>query len=254
MDAKIDTLTSEAENRLKKCSYFDGGFCRDQFNCKFYHPEETCKIHIKEGICNLLNCNYRHPKTCKYWLKNNCYRGESCVYSHIKTETDDDIEKMDINSVDTCNLENNCDRCSQKTKRHYYCEYCKRDFCSACIIKDVPKIEGIEINDLAGCNLIHEPVENPIEIVNEDTGKTTCKCGQSSNEIFKCEECKISFCFSCPSGPIKGLNESLHCLECLLSETESFSVTEIITSTPKKNYQEKLLTKTMNVKSAKKFA
>ena len=86
IDDKIQLLNlkeRESEERVRKCLYYNKGFCKLQKNCPFFHPENLCPQFEKEGICLKTICRDRHQTLCRYWQKGNCYRGESCQFSDI---------------------------------------------------------------------------------------------------------------------------------------------------------------------------
>ena len=75
---------SENKNS-KKCRYDNKGFCKFQKKCKFFHSGKICEKYIQEGKCDLgQSCLCRHPKECKYWLRDSkgCTRAECCKYLH----------------------------------------------------------------------------------------------------------------------------------------------------------------------------
>ena len=61
---------------------FSQRVCKLQKNCPFFHSENLCPQFEEEGTCLKIICRDRHQKLCQYWQKGNCYRGESCQFSH----------------------------------------------------------------------------------------------------------------------------------------------------------------------------
>ena len=156
LNEKIELLEEEEEqivqkectNILKRCSFFNKGYCRSGNECVFYHPEKICHTFKEQGVCPKFNCRDRHPKTCRYWKSGWCERGLSCLYSHNV-----------LNNVagDETNLK--CDRCRNKTAISYFCEFCKMDFCYECTEKEAHKKDLYKENENVGCSDIHKVVE-----------------------------------------------------------------------------------------------
>ena len=90
--AKVDSKKDEDDTRAiksKKCKYFNRGYCKYKFKCKFVHPGEICTIYLEGKRCDDKNCEDRHPKVCKWWLQGGC-RGRNCDYLHVTSVHDDD--------------------------------------------------------------------------------------------------------------------------------------------------------------------
>ena len=69
---------------LKKCRYYNRGFCKYEGKCKFYHPEIVCEEYLQDGLCRQRKCEKRHPRHCRFWTTKpeGCRRGETCRYLH----------------------------------------------------------------------------------------------------------------------------------------------------------------------------
>jgi hypothetical protein len=80
---------NKPENRLRKCKFFNSGYCKFKSDCKFSHPVEICKVYLEGGKCDYKLCNDRHPKVCK-WLQGErgCKRID-CEYLHVTLALDD---------------------------------------------------------------------------------------------------------------------------------------------------------------------
>ena len=50
------------EKVMKKCRYYNTGYCKYKQKCKFIHSNETCK----NQQCDGKGCSKRHPKACKW--------------------------------------------------------------------------------------------------------------------------------------------------------------------------------------------
>ena len=80
----------KTETFVKKCKYFNSGYCKFKTDCKFLHPKEICTIYLEGGECDRKLCKNRHPKVCK-WLqgKSGCQRND-CDYLHVTLARDDE--------------------------------------------------------------------------------------------------------------------------------------------------------------------
>ena len=73
----------ESDARIKKCNFFNRGFCSQGTSCKFEHPLEVCEQYEQEGICVRKKCMNRHLYSCRHYNSNSgCSRGELCSFSH----------------------------------------------------------------------------------------------------------------------------------------------------------------------------
>ena len=99
--AKEEEIKLKAESHIKVCRFNNLGYCKIEKNlCNFYHSEEICEIYEEKGICYRMLCRKRHPRQCKYDKEGNCYRGNGCMFKHMKGVP---IDKTKIN--DTENLD-----------------------------------------------------------------------------------------------------------------------------------------------------
>ena len=77
-----ETYTKLTENKnkktIRKCWFYNKGYCRSKTNCQFSHPQTFCKIKD----CRDKECEARHIKDCKNYFKNACKFGKSCEYKH----------------------------------------------------------------------------------------------------------------------------------------------------------------------------
>ena len=79
-----DNEVSE-DKRIKRCRYYNVGFCKMNNDCVFYLSDEVCDQYLKNGKCSEYKlCLKWHPKECKYWLKDprGCFRGQECRFQH----------------------------------------------------------------------------------------------------------------------------------------------------------------------------
>jgi hypothetical protein len=80
---------TNVEKRRKRCRYYDRGFCKYTSKCKFVHPSKSCEVYLSGNICGKSDCEFRHPKLCK-WLesKGGCKR-DNCDYRHVTLACDE---------------------------------------------------------------------------------------------------------------------------------------------------------------------
>jgi hypothetical protein len=79
-----------AKTRL--CRYYNRGYCKYKFKCKYIHPKEICIKHIQNGNCRNKECEDRHPKTCKWTETELGCRRPNCEYLHVTLAHDDGQE------------------------------------------------------------------------------------------------------------------------------------------------------------------
>ena len=125
--------------QVKKCKYFDKGFCKSQHFCKCYHPEKVCDQLNTEGTCRKLNCRDRHPRECRYWKYGDCWRKDDCLYGHTAIDNNK-VEAMQIDDVI-------CDRCHNATEIRYYCDVCGNNCCPHCTLKEAHSESFFRVNE-----------------------------------------------------------------------------------------------------------
>ena len=63
------------------CRYNKFGYCKLSEKCRFRHNNKTCT----DKHCNIVNCDKRHPKICKYQRDyGGCKFMEYCSFNHDK--------------------------------------------------------------------------------------------------------------------------------------------------------------------------
>ena len=78
-----------APNQLKKCNFFNRGYCKNGNNCSHKHPDKVCE----NANCSNINCDKRHPYLCKYGLKCTFLRKNICLYAHkVISNSDENVE------------------------------------------------------------------------------------------------------------------------------------------------------------------
>ena len=86
----------ENKNNLRRCKYYNRGYCKHGEKCSFQHFENSCEKYLQSGTCTQQRrCLYRHPKNCRYWIgkSEGCHRGNKCLYLHDPTKKFKDIDK-----------------------------------------------------------------------------------------------------------------------------------------------------------------
>ena len=88
----IEKQTSDkvARRSVKKCRYYNRGYCKYKQKCKYSHPKEICKEYLTRETCENIECCDRHPRVCK-WIDSNegCKRQKECDYLHVTIACDD---------------------------------------------------------------------------------------------------------------------------------------------------------------------
>ena len=108
--AKIETKEKRLE--VKKCNFYNRGFCSKGLACTFSHPQELCERFESVGVCEVSRCRKRHLYSCRYLnSRSGCGRGESCHFSHrlVSTFQDEKNENTVKSQEVTLNEEKNCE-------------------------------------------------------------------------------------------------------------------------------------------------
>ena len=66
----------------KKCRYFNCGFCKYKRKCRYTHPKNICKDHIRNLKCETKECPDRHLKVCKWQADQHGCTWKDCDYLH----------------------------------------------------------------------------------------------------------------------------------------------------------------------------
>ena len=72
-----------------------------------------------------------------------------CVYRHKNKKVIDEIEKKR-------NLQTKCERCKKNVDYCYYCEFCKKDFCSECTQEKAHETNIYKPKQNVGCIDLHQ--------------------------------------------------------------------------------------------------
>ena len=93
---KLKVCSKSIEKKHIKCRYNDRGFCRNQFECVYFHSEKICEKALSSGKClKYKTCVQRNPKNCKHWMGDTrgCLRGSECKYLHNSSKKGINIKK-----------------------------------------------------------------------------------------------------------------------------------------------------------------
>ena len=69
--------------RIKKCRYYNRGYCKYKSKCRYTHPKHICKEYMASQKCEKVDCYDRHPKVCKWADGKTCQRHDKCKYMHV---------------------------------------------------------------------------------------------------------------------------------------------------------------------------
>ena len=68
---------------MKKCNFYNVGYCRYKEKCHFKHPKSDCC----ETSCRNKRCENRHPRQCKFEvLGKKCRHGDACAFKHLQNK------------------------------------------------------------------------------------------------------------------------------------------------------------------------
>ena len=69
-------------NELRRCKWWNRGYCQEKDKCSFFHPPEDCREHLNHR-CTSKGCNLSHRQTCMFFATEaGCHRGDLCAYLH----------------------------------------------------------------------------------------------------------------------------------------------------------------------------
>ena len=94
--------TSHKGKSLRKCRYYNRGYCKFGDRCNFTHPLAVCDNFLMNNFCYERGCQLRHPKDCRFWTKSTegCIRHDPCQYLHRESM------KLFVYSCDQCEYRN----------------------------------------------------------------------------------------------------------------------------------------------------
>ena len=71
------------------CRFFKFGYCKHLEKCRNMHVKEKCE----KVSCEILNCDLRHPRKCKFFSEyRKCRFGEWCAFEHAEDEKDEGLK------------------------------------------------------------------------------------------------------------------------------------------------------------------
>ena len=74
------------------CKHHQRGYCRNGSQCSRTHNDNICK----EIVCQNPECRERHPKICKYYIRNGeCWWKEECAYKHKRSDSNIKIDILE---------------------------------------------------------------------------------------------------------------------------------------------------------------
>ena len=77
------------------CTHFKFGYCRYRNMCRNQHIDIVCE----NSSCDVFNCNFRHPRECRYWKEfGRCKFDTYCAFKHVR-KTDDQRTKCEIEEL-----------------------------------------------------------------------------------------------------------------------------------------------------------
>ena len=92
-------LTKVFMNRnFHQCYFNNRGYCRFRDKCRYRHYKQICP----KSICRDQECNYRHPRSCKYRELCKFYKKDICAFKHIniiKKETSENEIKSHFEEI-----------------------------------------------------------------------------------------------------------------------------------------------------------
>ena len=69
-----------AQNHQNVCRYNKFGYCKHKDMCRNQHINEICE----NSLCDIISCNLRHPRKCKYYMEYNRCKFSPCAYLHVE--------------------------------------------------------------------------------------------------------------------------------------------------------------------------
>ena len=62
------------------CYYNKIGYCKHQEMCRNLHINEICE----NFLCDVVSCDKRHPRKCKYYMEYKRCKFNPCAYLHVE--------------------------------------------------------------------------------------------------------------------------------------------------------------------------
>ena len=86
------------EIEVKRCRYFNKGYCKYEKKCRYFHTVEICKVYLKDGKCNVKGCKERHPRVCKWYLRDVGCKRQNCNFLHDTLANTENVAKKEVSS------------------------------------------------------------------------------------------------------------------------------------------------------------
>ena len=88
----MSELQNVGQVRSPVCKHHQRGYCRNESQCSQTHNDNVCK----ERVCRNPECRERHPKICKYYIRNGeCRWKEECAYKHKRSDSNTKIDILE---------------------------------------------------------------------------------------------------------------------------------------------------------------
>ena len=92
-------VMKERPSDIRRCKWWNRGFCREKQSCSYSHPAGDCQDHLLGGCTNRRCSTLRHRKVCKYFsTEGGCLWGEKCAYLHSE-KSQKDIEVQHVKGL-----------------------------------------------------------------------------------------------------------------------------------------------------------
>ena len=163
-------MSDEDQRILEVCTHHQTGFCKYRTQCHKNHNNELCQTKI----CRDTKCTKRHPKTCKYFERNNtCKYNEHCAFSHP--------ERKHLNSFENI---------KEEVKQIKY-EIQELKTNTARVTKELFEMQYEEIIQLKQqiVNLSNNMSEMMCRIMNIET-KSSSESNSKMKNKFSCDQCQ----------------------------------------------------------------
>ena len=108
IEKEVDEAKNVAGSNLaiKKCRYFDKGYCKYAKKCRYLHPKEICKTHIENMKCKVKECSRRHPKACKWYQREVGCTRLNCEYLHFTLAETENVTKAESKDYECAGCKN----------------------------------------------------------------------------------------------------------------------------------------------------